>query len=136
VNDTEEHPMTIRIRQPEGYDADEYGIPAGTQPRGIRCGHHPHSLGIRHENAAAIRACGEVGRQLAAESAAEIYAEAVMSWVAGGGSPADAGRYAAVIAMGGTWDGGIGHEEFSGELCGHGLALELCCGPQHYPMDV
>jgi hypothetical protein len=68
--------------------------------------------------------------------ASEIYAEAVMSWVAGGGSPDDAGRYAHVVASGGVWDGGIGASPMTGEACEHGLDAGLCEGPQHYPMDV
>jgi hypothetical protein len=118
------------------YEVDEWGLPADTAPLGVRCGNHLHDLRIRHASAAAIKACYAVGRQLEAESRAEIYAEAGMSWVAGGGSSEDAGRYAACIAAGRTWDGGISHMEFSGELCDHGMALELCADPvNHYPPD-
>lgn len=94
----------MAVRNPAGYTEDDYGIPEDTAPAGIRCGYHDRSMGIRHENAAAVRACHEIGRQLAAEQAAEIYAEAGMSWVAGGGSPEDARIYASVIASGQTWD--------------------------------
>jgi hypothetical protein len=127
---------TEMIRTAEGYNADDLGLPEDTQPRGIRCGNHSHDLRVRHENAAAVQACYLVAADLLAQSRAECYAEAVMSWVAGGGSPEDAGRYAVVVASGGVWDGGVGDMEFSGQLCEHGLALELCCGPQHYPMDM
>ena len=59
-----------------------------------------------------------------------------MSWVAGGGSPADASRYAAVIAAGGTWDGGIGDSPMTGKTCDHGLDAGLCADPvNHYPPD-
>ena len=126
------------IRHPDGYDADpEYGLTADTAPCGVLCGNHPRDLElrIRHENAAAIRACYAIGRQLAAESYAECHAEAMMSWICGGGDQAGAYRYAHAIATTGTWDGGISREEFSGKLCDHGMALELCEGPQHYPLD-
>jgi hypothetical protein len=127
---------TTQARQT--YVADSYGLPEDTAPHGILCGNHPRDLDprVRHENSAAVGACYAVSRELEDQQRGEIYAEAVMSWVCGGGSPEDASRYASVIAAGGTWDGGISHEEFSGELCDHGLALELCCGPQHYPMDM
>ena len=94
----------MAVRNPAGYTEDDYGIPEDTAPAGIRCGYHSRGMGIRHENAAAVRACHAVGRQLAAEQAAEIYAEAGMSWVAGGGSPEDARIYASVIASGRSWD--------------------------------
>lgn len=100
----------------------------------IRCG---ACEGV-HATAAEVRECyawQAEAERVAAEQVSEIYAEAVMSWVAGGGSPADAGRYAAVVASGRPWDGGVSEIEFSGESCEHGLAKELCCGPQHYPMD-
>jgi hypothetical protein len=130
---------TDLTREREGYNADDLGLPEDTAPAGILCANHPRDLTprIRHENTAAVRACYAVGRALAAEQAGELYAEAAMSWVCGGGNPADASRYASVIAAGGTWDGGISHEEFSGQLCGHGLALELCADPvNHYPPDM
>lgn len=40
----------------------------------------------------------------AAQQAGEIYAEAGMSWVCGGGSPEDAHIYASVVASGRSWD--------------------------------
>lgn len=115
---------------------DQFGSPIEVAEGGVRCANHPSSWKIRHENVDAVRACFAIGEQMAAEQAAEVYAEAGMSWVAGGGSQADAHRYASVIAAGGTWDGGIGTMEFSGESCDHGLALELCADPvNHYPPD-
>ena len=95
--------MTELVRTEDGYSADDYGLPEATEA-GIRCGNHPRDLGIRHENPAAVRACYAIGRQLDAEQAAEMYAEASMSWVAGGGSPEDARIYASVIASGRSWD--------------------------------
>jgi hypothetical protein len=125
------------VREAEGYNSGSFGLPEDTAPHGILCGNHPRfEVRVRHENPAAVRACYEVSEELASQQADEIYAEGVMSWVAGGGSPEDAGRYAAVVASGGTWDGGIGAMEFSGKLCEHQMALELCAGPQHYPMDI
>lgn len=123
------------IREAGGYNSDSFGLPEATDT-GIRCGNHPRGMGIRHENTAAVRACYAVSADLAAQQAGELYAEGIMSWVAGGGSPEDAGRYAAVVASGGTWDGGAGDMALSGKTCDHGLALELCEGPQHYPMDI
>lgn len=114
---------------------DEYYSPIEIKSGGVRCGNHPADWKVRHENVDAVRACYAITEQMAAQQAAECYAEAVMSWVAGGGSPADAGRYAVVVARGDVWDGGVGDMVFSGKLCGHGLALELCEGPQHYPLD-
>jgi len=106
----------------------------------MKCG----SCKDHHPTASDVRDCYTSARggylsleDAAAEQAGEIYAEAVMSWVAGGGSPADAPRYAAVVARGGTWDGGIGDESpMTGETCEHGLDAGLCEGPQHYPMDM
>ena len=95
--------MLELVRNADGYDEDDYGLPEATET-GIRCGNHPRDMGIRHENPAAVRACYAIVRQLAAEQAAEIYAEAGMSWVAGGGSPEDARIYASVIASGRSWD--------------------------------
>lgn len=112
---------------------DEYGAPIFTEA-GPRCGNHS-GYTIRHENAAAIRACYAASAAQAADSYAECYAEAVASWVTTGGSPADASRYASVIASGGVWDGGIGDSPMTGETCVHGLDAGLCEGPQHYPMD-
>lgn len=114
---------------------DEYYSPIEVAQGGVRCGNHPRDWKIRHENTAAVRACFAISEQMMAEQRAECYAEGVMSWVAGGGSPADAGRYASVVANGGTWDGGIGTGQLSGKLCDHGMSLELCEGPQHYPLD-
>lgn len=115
---------------------DQWFSPIEVEVGGVRCGNHPSTWKIRHENVAAVKACYAITEQMAAEQAAECYAEAVMSWVAGGGSAADAGRYARVVAAGGTWDGGVGDMEFSGKLCDHGLALELCADPvNHYPQD-
>lgn len=121
----------------QGYTSqdDEYFSPIEVAEGGVRCGNHPREWGIRHENTDAVRACYAITRQMQDEQAAECYAEAVMSWVCGGGSPADAGRYAKVVASGRTWNGGIDEMQFSGQLCDHGLALELCEGPQHYPLD-
>lgn len=115
---------------------DQFASPIEVASGGVRCGNHPRTWKIRHENTDAVRACYAINEAMAAEQRGEIYAEACMSWVAGGGSPTDASRYASVVAAGGTWDGGIGNRpEFSGKLCDHGLALELCEGPQHYPLD-
>jgi len=88
-----------------GYNYDSFGLPEDTET-GIRCGNHPRDLSwtIRHESVAAVRACYAVSAQLQAEQRAEIYAEAGMSWVAGGGSPEDARIYASVIASGRSWD--------------------------------
>jgi|SRR5215472_671145 len=79
----------------------------------------------------------------AAEAAAEAYAEAGMSWVAGGGSPEDAQLYARVIASGKTWDEYLREQDeaFAAAIeaagtCEHGLSAALCEGPQHYPMDI
>ena len=117
------------------YTEDEYGYPIETAT-GVRCGNHPRGWNIRHENTNAVRACYAISAEQAAESAAECYAEGVMSWVAGGGSPQDAHRYASVVASGGTWDGGIGDSPMTGERCAHGLDAGLCVGPSHYPMDM
>lgn len=115
---------------------DEFGSPIEVAEGGVRCANHPSTWKIRHENVDAVRACFAITEYMAAEQAAECYAEAVMSWVAGGGAAADAGRYARVVASGGTWDGGVGDVEFSGKTCDHGLALELCADPiNHYPPD-
>ena len=89
-----------------------------------------------HDSVAAVRDCHAQAADEAAQQAAELYAEGVMSWVMGGGSPEDAGRYASVVSRGDVWDGGVSGFEFSGRHCEHGLALELCAGPQHYPMDI
>jgi len=115
---------------------DEFGSPIEVCEGGVRCGNHPSTWKIRHQNADAVRACYAIGEAMAAQQHAETYAEGVMSWVAGGGSPADAGRYATVVANGGTWDGGISGQALSGATCDHGLALELCADPvNHYPPD-
>lgn len=97
----------------------------------IRCGntaYEPH----RHATAAEVRDCFAD----AAGARDEIYAEAVASWVTSGGAPEDAGRYAATIAAGGTWDGGVGEPDWDQGVCEHGLAAALCVGPSHYPMDM
>ena len=77
------------------------------------------------------------------ETEAEVFAEAVMSWVAGGGSPADAQVYARVVASGRSWDEYLAEldEEMGREMeaageCEHGLSAALCAGPGHYPMDM
>jgi hypothetical protein len=115
---------------------DEYYSPIEVASGGVRCANHPRDWKIRHENTDAVRACFAISEQMMAEQRAECYAEGVMSWVAGGGSPADAGRYATVVANGGTWDGGISGQQLSGKLCDHQLALELCADPvNHYPPD-
>lgn len=94
-------------RNSAGYDEDSFGLPMETE-RGIRCGNHPRGFGtVRHENTAAVRACYAVSAELEAQQRAEIYAEAIMSWVAGGGSPEDARTYASYVASGKTWNGGI-----------------------------
>lgn len=114
---------------------DEWGTPIEVA-EGVRCGNHYRGWKINHENTAAVRACCAISRAQQDEQRGEMYAEAVMSWVAGGGSSADAGRYASVVANGGTWNGGIGDGHLSGKLCDHGLALELCADPvNHYPPD-
>ena len=95
-------------RNAEGYWEDTYGLPQDTAPHGIRCGAHPREMGIRHENAAAVRACHSIGRMLQEEARAELYAEAGSSWMAGGGSPEDARIYASVIASGRTWEEYLG----------------------------
>jgi len=95
--------MQELIRNPAGYNEDSFGLPEATDT-GIRCGNHPRGWDMRHENVAAVRACYVVSEQLAAEQRGEIYAEAVMSWVAGGGSPEDARTYANVIASGQDWN--------------------------------
>lgn len=128
--------MTATAPATQSYAADSYGLPEDTAPRGIRCGNHPLELRVRHENSDAVRACYEISRELSAQQRDEIYAEAVMSWVCGGGNPEDASRYAFVIASGEVWDGGIGPSPMTGELCDHGLDAGLCCGPQHYPPDM
>jgi hypothetical protein len=47
--------------------------PAGTVPTGVRCGNHPYGTDVRHDDAAAVRACYEGSRaeQAAFEDAAE-----------------------------------------------------------------
>lgn len=115
---------------------DEFGSPIEVAEGGVRCANHPSTWKIRHENVDAVRACFAITEFMAAEQAAEIQAEAMMSWVMGGGDQAGAYRYAHAMATTGTWDGGISHEEFSGKTCDHGLALELCADPiNHYPPD-
>jgi hypothetical protein len=94
--------MQELVRNPLGYNEDSFGLPEDT-PTGIRCGNHPRGWEMRHENVAAVRACYAVSAELQAQQRAEIYAEAGMSWVAGGGSPEDARVYASVIASGQTW---------------------------------
>jgi hypothetical protein len=97
-----------------------------------------------HATVAEVLACHEDMWHWEAEAAqaeAEVYGEAVMSWVMGGGDPADAQVYAKVVAAGGDWGeylaGVTGPPEGDdGELCEHGLAKWLCEGPQHYPMDM
>lgn len=117
-------------------EPDNYYLPIEVTDGGVRCGNHYSEWTIRHENAAAVRACYAITADLQAEAQAECYAEAGMSWVAGGGSVEDARRYASHVASGRTWDGGISGVEFSGQLCEHQMAIELCEGPQHYPMDI
>jgi hypothetical protein len=101
--------MTELDRNPAGYSEDSFGLPEDTAPAGILCGNHPRDFDVRvrHENPAAVRACYAVSAELAAQQAAEVYAEAVMSWVCGGGNPADARRYASCVAAGNIWNGGI-----------------------------
>jgi hypothetical protein len=99
--------MLELVRNADGYNEDDYGLPEATET-GIRCGNHPRDLRIRHENAAAVRACYAIVAELNAQQAAEVYAEAGMSWVAGGGSPEDACIYASVIASGRTWEEYLG----------------------------
>jgi hypothetical protein len=116
---------------------DNYYLPIEVTEGGVRCGNHYAEWKVRHENVAAVRACYAITADLEAEARAECYGEAVMSWVCGGGNPADAGRYASVVASGGTWNGGIDESPLSGKLCDHGLALELCADPvSHYPLDM
>jgi hypothetical protein len=92
-----------------------------------------------HASARAVRLCCELGSEgyfchypheevhtpdeavacmddLAAQQAAEIYAEAVMSWVCGGGSPEDARIYANVVASGRSWDEYLTGRDDSGYL--------------------
>lgn len=115
---------------------DQWGSPIEVKEGGVRCGNHYAGWKIRHENVAAVRACYAITEQMVAEQRAEIHAEAMMSWVMGGGDQAGAYRYAHAMAATGTWDGGISREEFSGKTCDHGLALELCADPiNHYPPD-
>jgi hypothetical protein len=115
---------------------DEYYSPIEVAEGGVRCGNHPSEWKVRHENVAAVRACYAIGEQMAAQQRGEMYAEAAMSWVCGGGNPLDASRYAGAVANGREWDGGIGDVQFSGKTCDHGLALELCADPiNHYPPD-
>ena len=125
---------TITARYTE--QDDQWGSPIEVAEGGVRCANHPRDWKIRHENTDAVRACFAITEQMAAEQRAELYAEGVMSWVAGGGNPQDAGRYASVYASGREWDGGIGDGQLSGKTCDHGLALELCADPiNHYPPD-
>ena len=97
--------LTGLVRNPAGYNEDSFGIPQDTGLTGVRCGNHPRDLGwiVKHENAAAVRACYAVSTDLQEQQRAEIYAEAGMSWVAGGGNADDARIYASVIASGQTW---------------------------------
>lgn len=112
---------------------DEWGMPIETST-GVRCGNHHWKT--YHENTVAVRACYAITQHMVDQQRAEVHAEAMMSWVMGGGDQAGAYRYAHAMATTGTWDGGISHEEFSGESCVHGLALELCADPvNHYPPD-
>ena len=92
----------------------------------IRCA----SCKGRHGSVAAVRACHE-----GPDDAGLVYAEAVASWVTTGGNPADAHRYAAVIARGEVWAGWITELPDLGE-CEHGLSQALCVGPSHYPTDL
>ena len=96
------------IRNLAGYSEDDWGLPQATEA-GIRCGNHPRDLGIRHECVAAVQACYAIMAELEAQQRGEIYAEAGMSWVAGGGSQADASRYASWVVSnpGKAWNGGI-----------------------------
>lgn len=91
-----------------------------------------------HARATDVRSCYSEADQAAAEQRAEIYAEAGMSFVAGGGTPEDAMRYAAVIASGQEWDGGLPSLDGidTDAKCEHGMSAWLCEGPQHYPMDM
>lgn len=83
---------------------DPWDLPEDTNPVGVRCGNHPRDLRIYHADAASVRQCYAISAEWAAEQAAELYAEAGMSWVAGGGSPEDARIYASVIASGRDWN--------------------------------
>ena len=96
------------------------------------------SCKLGHESVADVQSCYADTAEAEAESRGELYAEAVMSWVAGGGSPEDAGRYASVVSRGGVWDGGLSSLEGidTEAKCEHGLSAWLCEGPQHYPMDM
>jgi hypothetical protein len=101
----------------------------------IRCG----TCINRHATVADVRECAAEFYDYQAQSEGEIYAEAVMSWVMGGGNPEDASLYAGVIARGGVWNGGIappGDDDGDDELCEHGLSARLCVGPSHYPLDM
>ena len=102
----------------------------------IRCG----GCQGTHVSVQRVKDCYDLAAELEnarLDAQAEITAEAISSWCAGGGNYADAQVYARVIASGQTWDEYLASitPEFSGKQCEHGLALELCCGPQHYPLD-
>jgi hypothetical protein len=103
----------------------------------IRCG----TCTGRHATVAEVRDCSDdhyEAQAFNAQARDEIYAEAVMSWVMGGGAPEDASVYANVIASGRVWNGGIptdGDDEGDHEQCEHGLSARLCVGPSHYPLD-
>jgi hypothetical protein len=91
----------------------------------------------RHATVAEVRECAAEYHDQAAAAREEIYAEAVMSWVMGGGAKHDASLYAGVIASGGVWNGGVpvhGGDD-DDEECEHGLSARLCDGPLHYPPD-
>jgi hypothetical protein len=100
--------------------------------QGIYCDYH-EEIGTPDEHAGCLD-------EFAAQQAGEIYAEAKMSWIAGGGSPEDANFYANVIASGTSWEEHLAArgEEFAREAeaagtCDHGLSALLCEGPNHDP---
>ena len=95
-----------------------------------------------HDSVAEVKDCYAAEADYIANAEAEVFADAVASWVTSGGSTADAQVYARVIASGKSWDeflyerdAAMAAEIEAAGTCEHGLSAALCEGPQHYPMD-
>jgi hypothetical protein len=95
-----------------------------------------------HATVDEVRDCHAQAADYLASIDAEIYAEAISSWCAGGGDYMGAKVYAGVIASGKTWEQHLREQDEAfakvaeaAGTCDHGLSAVLCAGPGHYPMD-
>lgn len=117
-------------------DATDTGVVCG------RCTDYFRETGrpaakVRHASAEHVRACYAIYADMEATSRSEIWAEAYMSWVSGGGDRHDGYTYAHAIASGRGWNpGAADDDEADDATCEHGLSARLCTGPSHYPMDM